>query len=97
MRDAYRQHRLYQIYYGNPPLSAIEQLQGTSPGENQDADIDQLLQQQQQYEAEHGINNTAAPAPAGSAGSAAMPDAPTSAAAPAPASSINPPSASSSG
>jgi len=97
MRDAYRQHRLYQIYYGNPPLSAIEQLQGTSPGENQDADIDQLLQQQQQYEAEHGINNNAAPAPAGSAGSAAMPAAPTSAAAPAPASSINPPSASSSG
>src|SRR6185312_14965392 len=66
MRDAYRQHRLYEIYYGNPPLAAIEQLQGTSPGENNDADIDQLLQQQQQYEKTHGINNNAAPASAGS-------------------------------
>jgi len=105
MRDAYRQHRLYQIYYGNPPMSAIEELQGTSPDENQDADIDQLLQQQQQYEKTHGINtNKAAPAPAGSApppasaSSAAMPmpAAPSSAAIPAPASSINPPPASSS-
>lgn len=103
MRDAYRQHRLYQIYYGNPPLSAIEELQGTSPDENQDADIDQLLQQQQRYEKTHGLDNNAPPAPAGStpppasAGSAAMPAPPSSAAMPAPASSINPPSAGSSG
>jgi phospholipid-binding lipoprotein MlaA len=105
VRDAYRQHRLYQIYYGNPPLSAIEELQGTSPDENQDADIDQLLQQQQQYEKTHGINdNNAAPAPAGSAPPPAsassattpMPAAPSSAAMPPPASSIDPPSASSS-
>jgi len=93
MRDAYRQHRLYEIYYGNPPLAAIEQLQGTSPGENNDADIDQLLQQQQQYEKTHGINNNAAPA---SAGSVPAPAAPSSAAAPAAASSTNPPPASSS-
>ncbi|HJR14842.1 MAG TPA: VacJ family lipoprotein [Rhodanobacteraceae bacterium] len=104
MRDAYRQHRLYEIYYGNPPLAAIEQLQGTSPGENNDADIDQLLQQQQQYEKTHGINNNAAPAAAGSAPAPAtassaampMPATPSSAATPAPASSTNPPPASSS-
>jgi phospholipid-binding lipoprotein MlaA len=81
MRDAYRQHRLYQVYYGNPPMSAIEQLQGTTPDENGDQDIDQLLQQQQQYEQTHGINPNAAPAPAASA--------------PAPAASSNPPPASS--
>lgn len=67
MRDAYRQHRMYEIYYGNPPMSAIEELQGTTPSDNDDQDIDQLLQQQQQYEQSHGLNQNAAPAPAGSA------------------------------
>lgn len=93
MRDAYRQHRLYQIYYGNPPMSAMEELQGTTPDENGDQDIDRLLQQQQQYEQSHGINQNAAPAPAGSA------PAPASSAAipvPAPAASSPPPPASSS-
>lgn len=70
MRDAYRQHRLYQIYYGNPPMSAIEELQGTTPGEENEQDIDQLLQQQQQYEKSHGIN-PAAPASPSSSGAAA--------------------------
>jgi phospholipid-binding lipoprotein MlaA len=87
MRDAYRQHRLYQIYYGNPPLSAIEELQGTSPSEQGDQDIEQLLQQQQQYEKSHGINDGSA-APASSA-SAPPPAAATSAATPAPATSTN--------
>jgi phospholipid-binding lipoprotein MlaA len=79
MRDAYRQHRLYQVYYGNPPMSAIEELQGTSPSQESDQDIDQLLQQQQQYEKANGIDNGAAPAASGSAptpaaaGSAALP------------------------
>lgn len=91
VRDAYRQHRLYQIYYGNPPMSAIEQLQGSTPDENGDQDIDQLLQQQQQYEQAHGINPNAAPATAGSAPAPAS-----SAATPAPAASSNPPPASSS-
>lgn len=77
MRDAYRQHRLFQIYYGNPPLSAIEELQGTSPTQDQNNDIDQLLEQQQQYEKTHGAggaavptagSSVAAPAPAGTAG-----------------------------
>ena len=90
MRDAYRQHRLYEIYYGNPPMSAIEELQGTTPSDNGDQDIDQLLQQQQQYEQTHGINQNAAPAPAASApapaSSAAIP-------APAPASSAGRPAA----
>ncbi|MDE2272248.1 MAG: VacJ family lipoprotein, partial [Xanthomonadaceae bacterium] len=53
MRDAYRQHRLYQIYYGNPPMSAIEELQGSSPSQENDDDIDQLLQQQRAYEKSH--------------------------------------------
>lgn len=102
MRDAYRQHRLYQIYYGNPPMAAIEELQGTTPSDNGDQDIDQLLQQQQQYEQSHRINPNAAPAPAGSApapaGSTAIPvpAAPSSAVTPAPAASSPPASASSS-
>lgn len=90
MRDAYRQHRLYEIYYGNPPMSAIEELQGTTPSDNGDQDIDQLLQQQQQYEQTHGINQNRAPAPAASA------PAPASSAAipvPAPASSAGRPAA----
>ncbi|HEU0277298.1 MAG TPA: VacJ family lipoprotein [Rhodanobacteraceae bacterium] len=82
MRDAYRQRRLYQIYYGNPPLSAIEELQGTSPSQDQDNDIEQLLQQQQQYEKTHG--SSGAPA---AAGSAAAPAPAASAAAPATATS----------
>jgi phospholipid-binding lipoprotein MlaA len=44
-RDAYRQHRLYKIYNGNPPLEAIQALQG-----DENLDIDQLLEEQQQYE-----------------------------------------------
>ncbi|HJR10926.1 MAG TPA: VacJ family lipoprotein [Rhodanobacteraceae bacterium] len=101
MRDAYRQHRLYEIYYGNPPMSAIEELQGTSPNEQNDQDIDQLLQQQQQYEQSHGVNQNAAPAPAGSAPAPAggtanpAPATPSSAATPAAASSSTPPPASS--
>lgn len=98
MRDAYRQHRLYQIYYGNPPMSAIEELQGSSPSEEGDQDIDQLLQQQRAYEKSHGINESAEPASSASApASAASATAPASAAStqPAPASSINPAPASS--
>ena len=82
MRDAYRQHRLYEIYYGNPPLSAIEELQGTTQNEENEQDIDQLLQQQQQYEKSHGVNENAPPA---SAGSATPPASASSAAMPAPA------------
>jgi len=102
VRDAYRQHRLYEIYYGNPPMSAIEELQGTTPSDNGDQDIDQLLQQQQQYEQSRGLNQNATPAsgastpaPAGSAATPA-PAAPSSVATPPPSSSINPPPASSS-
>lgn len=94
MRDAYRQHRLYQVYYGNPPISAIEELQGTTPTDENEQDIDQLLQQQRQYESTHGATGTAAPAPAASAPAATRPAAPASSPAPAAASSINPPPAS---
>lgn len=66
MRDAYRQHRLYEIYYGNPPLSAMEELQGTSPGADNSDDIEQLLEQQHAYEKTHGINDSGTPAPASS-------------------------------
>jgi phospholipid-binding lipoprotein MlaA len=97
MRDAYRQNRLYQIYYGNPPMSAMEELQGTTPDDNSDQDIDQLLQQQQQYEQSHGINPNAVPASAASApapaGTAPVPA--SGAAMPAPATSSHPPPASS--
>ena len=45
-RDAYRQRRLYQIYRGNPPIEAIEKLQGT----NDVDDADKLIEEQQKYE-----------------------------------------------
>jgi phospholipid-binding lipoprotein MlaA len=44
-RDAYRQRRLYLIYDGEPPFDAIEQMQGIN-----DDDIDQLLEQQKDYD-----------------------------------------------
>lgn len=80
MRDAYRQHRLYEIYHGNPPLSAIDVLQGTTPSDQSDQDIDQLLEQQRQYEKTHPVEPGAPPASAGSS------------ATPAPAVSTAPPS-----
>jgi phospholipid-binding lipoprotein MlaA len=87
MRDAYRQHRLSEIYYGNPPLSAIEELQGTSPSEESGEDLDQLLEQQKAYEKTHGIDQNGVPAPAASS----IPPAPaSSAASPAAPSSIEP-------
>lgn len=44
-RDAYRQRRLYLIYDGEPPLEAIQLMQGID-----DDDIDALLEQQREYE-----------------------------------------------
>lgn len=44
-RDAYRQRRIYEIYDGNPPEEIIEQMQGVD-----DSDVDELLNQQHQYE-----------------------------------------------
>ncbi|HNR91301.1 MAG TPA: VacJ family lipoprotein [Dokdonella sp.] len=44
-RDAYRQRRLYLIYDGEPPLEAIQLMQGID-----DEDIDALLEQQREYE-----------------------------------------------
>ena len=44
-RDAYRQRRLYRIYDGNPPMEAIQALQGAD-----DVDIDQLLKEQEKVE-----------------------------------------------
>ncbi|MBX3701426.1 MAG: VacJ family lipoprotein [Dokdonella sp.] len=44
-RDAYRQRRLYEIYHGEPPDDVIEHMQGVD-----DVDIDELLQQQHEYE-----------------------------------------------
>lgn len=84
MRDAYRQHRLYEVYLGNPPLSAIEILQGSSPSESDNLDIDELLQQQQQYQASQAVGSGAVPAVAASA---ALPATATSSAVPASASS----------
>ena len=73
MRDAYRQHRLYNIYFGNPPLSAIETLQGISPNADNDQELDRLLQQQQQYEKTHRINDGAPATPAAAASTGATP------------------------
>ncbi|MGH8145361.1 MAG: MlaA family lipoprotein [Rhodanobacteraceae bacterium] len=71
VRDAYLQSRLYMNYHGNPPLSAIDQLQGTSPSENQEQNINQLLKQQEQYEKTHGgvpaSSSSSTPAAAASA------------------------------
>jgi len=44
-RDAYRQRRLYKIYDGNPPMEAIQSLQGVD-----DVDIDKLLREQEKAE-----------------------------------------------
>jgi phospholipid-binding lipoprotein MlaA len=44
-RDAYRQRRLYKIYRGNPPMEAIQSLQGVD-----DVDVDALLKEQEKYE-----------------------------------------------
>jgi len=44
-RDAYRQRRLYRIYDGNPPMEAIQALQGAD-----DIDIDKLLKEQEKVE-----------------------------------------------
>ena len=44
-RDAYKQRRIYEIYDGNPPEELIEQMQGVD-----DSDVDELLNQQHQYE-----------------------------------------------
>ena len=47
IRDAYRQQRLYQIYRGNPPEAAIEQMQGLK---DKNFDPDQLLEEQHKWE-----------------------------------------------
>jgi len=94
MRDAYRQHRLYKVYYGNPPMSAIEQLQGSTQSEQHDQDIDQLLQQQQEYEKTHGVNGNAPPA---SGASAPAPPTSSGAAIPTPAASAPTPTPQGSG
>ncbi|WP_072323735.1 MlaA family lipoprotein [Luteibacter sp. UNCMF366Tsu5.1] len=52
MRDAYRQQRLYNIYYGNPPAEAIEQMQGLN--DNKDFDPDELLDEQHNWERKNG-------------------------------------------
>ncbi len=48
-RDAYRQRRLYLIYDGEPPIDAIQEMQGID-----DDDIDSLLEEQQRYEKDKG-------------------------------------------
>ncbi len=83
VRDAYRQQRLYQVYYGNPPFSAIQALQGSGASGENEQDIDKLLEQQREYEKSHPGTENAIPAPAGTA------PAPASSAEPAPASSTN--------
>lgn len=47
VRDAFRQQRLYKIYYGNPPAEVIERMQGL---DNEDFDPEKLLEEQQNWE-----------------------------------------------
>src|SRR5690606_350899 len=47
VRDAYRQRRLYKIYYGDPPAEVIERMQGL---DDKDFDPEQLLEEQQNWE-----------------------------------------------
>jgi phospholipid-binding lipoprotein MlaA len=47
-RDAYRQRRIYEIYDGQPPADIIEKMEGTN-----DIDVDQLLEEQHEYERSH--------------------------------------------
>ncbi|MBD8872792.1 VacJ family lipoprotein [Rhodanobacter sp. DHB23] len=51
MRDAYRQRRLYLLYDGNPPAAVVDKLQGV---DQQGFDPDELLEQQKQWEKQHG-------------------------------------------
>ncbi|MBD8881095.1 VacJ family lipoprotein [Rhodanobacter sp. 7MK24] len=63
MRDAYRQRRLYLLYDGNPPAAVVDKLQGV---DQQGFDPDELLEQQKQWEKQHGSSQPApaqAPAP----------------------------------
>lgn len=92
VRDAYLQHRVYMIYHGNPPLSAIEQFQGTTPSEESNQEIEKLLEQQREFEK---TQKAGAPAPAASSPAPAttspVPVQP--ATPPASAGSVNPPPA----
>ncbi|MGB8635550.1 MAG: VacJ family lipoprotein [Rhodanobacteraceae bacterium] len=47
VRDAFRQQRLYKIYYGNPPADVIEHMQGL---DDKNFDPEQLLEEQQSWE-----------------------------------------------
>jgi phospholipid-binding lipoprotein MlaA len=47
-RDAYRQRRMYKTYRGNPPIEAIQSLQGV-----EDVDADALLKEQEKFEQQH--------------------------------------------
>jgi phospholipid-binding lipoprotein MlaA len=61
MRDAYRQRRLYLLYDGNPPAAVIDKLQGV---DQQGFDPDELLEQQKQWEKQHGSSpSTTTPTP----------------------------------
>jgi len=57
LRDAYRQRRLYKIYYGHPPAEVIERMQGL---DQQDFDPDQLLKEQHAWEKKHNASPAAA-------------------------------------
>lgn len=52
LRDAYRQRRLYKVYYGNPPAEIIERMQGL---DENNFDPEKLLEQQHAWEKKHGM------------------------------------------
>lgn len=53
LRDAYRQRRLYKIYYGHPPAKVIERMQGL---DQKNFDPAKLLQEQHAWEKQHNAN-----------------------------------------
>ncbi|MBD8897483.1 VacJ family lipoprotein [Rhodanobacter sp. DHG33] len=60
MRDAYRQRRLYLLYDGNPPAAVVDKMQGV---DQQGFDPDELLEQQKQWEKQHGSSQQPAATP----------------------------------
>ncbi len=66
-RDAYRQRRLYKIYYGQPPIEVIERMQGL---DNPEFDPEELLMEQREWERKQqsGKDTSGADHPADTAG-----------------------------
>lgn len=61
VRDAYRQRRLYRIYYGDPPADIIDAMMGL---DDDDFDPDELLEEQENWAREQAAQEPAREPPA---------------------------------